>query len=169
MNTDKFWSLIESAREREGAPDSSDQIAAHLKSALEELSAEDLLGFQEQLWQRLSESYRWDLWAVAYIVNGGSSDDGFEYFCGWLISQGRQYFEAALRDPRKAADRAEPGSDAHECEDILYAAFHVYETKTGQQPPPGNVRMPREGPAGTRWEEDDLPRLYPELCERFFS
>jgi hypothetical protein len=162
MNTDKFWSIIESARnEASDCP----EMAGTLKSVLEELSAEDVLGFQQQLWQRLSESYRWDLWAVAYIINGGCSDDGFEYFRGWLISQGRQYFDAALRDPRSAADRAEP-DDANECEDILYVAATVYKKKTGQQPPQGNFQMPKE-PAGNPWEEDELPGLYPELYERF--
>lgn len=161
MNTDKFWSIVESARD--GASD-CDEIAQNLKGSLEELSPEDILGFQKQVWQRLGESYRWDLWAIAYIVNGGCSDDGFEYFRGWLIAQGRQYFEAALRDPQNAAELAEP--DANECEDILYVAASVYKTKTGQHPSRGDLQMPRE-PAGVRWEQDDLPELYPELYERF--
>ncbi len=38
------------------------------------------------------------------VVNGGCSDDGFEYFRGWLIGQGGAYFEAALKDPERAAD-----------------------------------------------------------------
>lgn len=160
MNMDKFWSLIE--RAREGADCS--EMASRLKVLLMDLSADDVLGFQQQLWLRLNESYRWDLWAIAYIVNGGCSDDGFEYFRGWLISQGRQYFEAALRDPRCAADRAEP--DANECEDILYVAAATYETKTGQQLPLAGFQRRKE-PAGTRWEEDKLQELYPDLCERF--
>ena len=162
MNTDTFWKIIESASDEVS---DSDEIAGPLQRMLEELSAEEILGFQQELWRRLSESYRWDLWAVAYVVNGGCSDDGFEYFRGWLISQGRAYFEAALRDPVRAADRAEH-NDANECEDVLYIAASVYNKKTGQRPPRENIQKPKE-PAGTRWKEDELPELYPELHERF--
>ncbi len=54
---------------------------------------------------------------MAYIINGGCSDDGFDYFLGWLIAKGRKYFEAALVNPERAGDGAEPG-DVVECEDI---------------------------------------------------
>jgi hypothetical protein len=160
MNTDQFWNLIENARN--GGSDCTG-IAECLKVSLEALPADQILGFQEQLSQRLDESYRWDLWAVAYIVNGGCSDDGFHYFCGWLISQGRQYFEAALRDPSRAADCAE--SDDCECEDILYVAAATYEAKTGHGLP-ASPFQPKE-PAGVPWEEDALEELYPDLWKRF--
>ena len=161
MNTDQFWNLIEKAREEDA--DCSEQ-AERLKESFATLPADEILGFQQQLWQRLAESYRWDLWAVAYIVNGGCSDDGFEYFRGWLISQGRQYFEAAMQEPQRAADRAEP--DANECEDILYVAAATYKAKTGQNLPLSTFQPPKE-PTGTPWDEDKLSELYPDLCERF--
>jgi hypothetical protein len=41
----------------------------------------------------LAASYRTVLWAAACLINGGYSDDGFEYFRGWLIVQGRDVFE----------------------------------------------------------------------------
>jgi hypothetical protein len=31
-----------------------------------------------------------DQWGAAYLANGGCSDDGFDYFRGWLIGQGRK-------------------------------------------------------------------------------
>src|SRR6185436_3466902 len=98
MTTDQFWKLIDTAAE-EGS-DSSER-ADILGESLTDLPAGEISGFQQQLWQRLAESYRWDLWAVAYIVNGGCSDDGFDYFRGWLIAQGRAYFEATLREPER--------------------------------------------------------------------
>jgi hypothetical protein len=161
MNKDTFWNLIDSSRE--GTSDGEGH-AARLKEALKGLDTNEVLGFERELWMRLAESYRWDLWAVAFIVNGGCSDDGFDYFRGWLISQGREYFEAALQTPERAAERAEP--DANECEDILFVAASVYKEKTGEYPPPSDF-MPKDGPVGTQWNEDDLETLYPELCERF--
>lgn len=161
MNTDQFWSLIESAR---AINPSCSGLAQRLKEYFVEMPADEINSFQQELWQRLDESYRWDLWAVAYIIDGGCSDDGFEYFRGWLISQGRQYFEAALADPRRAADRAQP--DAIYCEDILYVAGIAHKAKTGQHPSRARGRQ-QSSPAGTPWEENKLQELYPELYERF--
>src|SRR5262245_45798508 len=140
MNRDKFWRLIAESRQ---SADDCVGLAKHLFETLKRLEPPEILSFQQQMWQRLAESYRWDLWAVAYIVNGGCSDDGFEYFRGWLIAQGCDYFEAALRDPESAAIRAEP--DANECEDILYVAPRAYQEATGQSLPLDSF-IPRTSP-----------------------
>lgn len=163
MSVDRFWMLVEGARRTSG--NDGMVMAMALQASLGRLSADEIFGFHLRLNERLDESYRWDLWAVAYIVNGGASDDGFEYFRGWLIAQGRQYFEAALKDPSRAADRAGAAYD-NENEQILYAAMGAYEAKTGKPPPvPPSRRGPE--PAGKRWEEKDLPGLFPELVKRF--
>ena len=161
MTRDNFWKIIESAREEDQEPEA---VAAVVRATLESLPASDVLEFERELTARRAESYRWDLWAVAYIANGGCSDDGFEYFRGWLIAKGRSYFDAALADAVRAADDAEP--DANECEDILYVAASVYKQKTGSYPPEPNIPFPKN-PAGKAWEEDELETLYPELWERF--
>lgn len=161
MTTDQFWNIIESAREEDTDPES---VATAVKSTLEGLSVDEVLGFDRELDMRRVESYRWDLWAVAYIVNGGCSDDGFEYFRDWLIAKGRSYFQAAMACPIRAADDAEP--DANECEEMLHVASSVYKAKTGSYPPKSDVPFPKE-PAGPSWKEDDIESLYPELWERF--
>lgn len=161
MTTDEFWKIIEAAR---ADTESGEADMDAIKSTLEGMKAEEVLGFDRELQRRRAESYRWDLWAVAYIVNGGCSDDGFDYFRGWLISKGRAYFEAALAHPVRAADDAEP--DANECEDLLYIPASVYKGKTGGYPPKSDVPFP-SNPVGEAWEEDALEELYPELWERF--
>lgn len=163
MSHDRFWQLVEAAG-RAGRGDGF-QLAAALQAALTKLTANEILGFQLRMNERAGESYRWDLWGIAYMVNGGASDDGFEYFRGWLIAQGKTYYEAALKDPVRAADRAGPAQD-NENEEILQAGNAAYQAKMGRLPP----MLPHCGrtePAGARWEEKDLPKLYPELVKRF--
>ncbi len=163
MGQDRFWQLMEAASR--GDRNDSFRTAAVLQAALGKLRAEEILGFQLRLNERMAESYRWDLWAVAYIVNGGASDDGFEYFRGWLIAQGREYYQAALKDPVCAANRA--GHDhQNESEQLLYAALEAYQAKTGRSLPALSFSGAAE-PAGQAWKEDDLPKLYPELVKRF--
>jgi hypothetical protein len=61
----------------------------------------------------MAESYRWDLWGAAYLINGGCSDDGFDYFRGWLLSQGRAIWQATLADPDSLADHPRSAVAAH--------------------------------------------------------
>jgi hypothetical protein len=164
MTPDEFWKIIDDAREESS---NSDEVPAAVQKTLEGLNPDDILGFYREFQRRMVESYRWDLWAIAYIVRGGCSDDGFDYFRGWLISKGRHYFESALKDPTRAAD--EPDENVSECEEMLYAADRAYESKTGEYPPKSDVTYPAGGPTGDPWEEDDLKKLYPELWERFFA
>ncbi len=163
MNIDEFWALIEEC----GGPGADcEKCAAAILEKLKGMPAEKILEFQTHLDERMIETYRWDLWAVAYIVNGGCSDDGFEYFRGWLITQGRDFFETALMDPELAANGTEPG-EVYECEDILYGPTRAYEAVAGKSMPLRKLNYPQKGPLGKPWEEEDLPTLYPDLYDKF--
>ena len=160
MDRDIFWALIERSRATD-----CDAHARALQALVAKLDPPDILAFLAEFDARLAETYRWDLWGVAYLINAGCSDDGFEYFRCWLIAQGRKYFEAALAQPERAADRAPPGEA--ECEPLLYAAYTAYQERTGTEPPANRShRLPSE-PAGEQWREDDLPRLFPSVAARF--
>ena len=164
MERNTFWELTDEARTEAG---SVFEVAPALADLLLTLEPDEIISFAQHTKELLAESYRWDLWAVAYIVNGGSSDDGFEYFRGWLIAQGRERFLAALQDPQRIGDWAEAG--ACECEDILFAAENANENRTGAEFPYDDIDVPfLSEPAGAPWEEDELETLYPKLCERFF-
>jgi Protein of unknown function (DUF4240) len=75
----------------------------------------------------MAQFYRLALWGAAYLINGGCSDDGFDYFRGWLLSQGHATWQAALADPDSLADHPQirmrrPDQEVIEpleCEDIL--------------------------------------------------
>jgi hypothetical protein len=133
--------------------------------------AEEIAAFAQPVWDLLAASYNWNLWAAAYVINGGASDDGFEYFRGWLIAQGREVFERSVADPDSLADHstiiatAEDGEDGIECEDVLGVAWSAYRAATGENLPAGTftVRYPE---LGEGWDFDDasemarrLPRL----------
>ena len=51
------------------------------------------------------------LWDAAYLINGGCSDDGFDYFRGWLVDQGRETFERCLAEMRRATSSQFLSSD----------------------------------------------------------
>lgn len=163
MDIDQFWKIIDTSRN--GASDVDEQ-EERLLQLLEPLSEEDLLEFDRLLSERLAESFRRDLWAVAYLAKGGCSDDGFEYFRRWLVAQGRKYFEASLADPAHAASSIHSDDDA-EFESLAYLAAQVYESKTGKPDFYDRAVRVEQVLTGQPWTEDDLPRLYPRLARKY--
>jgi hypothetical protein len=88
MDEAQFWKLIEEARqEADGECDTQAEI---LIQKLLAYKPEELIAFDDIMFDLRIKAYRGDLWGAAYLINGGCSDDGFEYFRCWLIGQGER-------------------------------------------------------------------------------
>lgn len=142
VDCDQFWAVIEAARRSAGDPAEPETVAGRALALLSARSAEEIIAAEQRLCELLAGSYRIPLWAAACVIQGGCSDDGFEYFRGWLILQGRRVFEAALADPDSLASHpavqalaASPAFALLECQDALYIASEAYEAVVGQQLP----------------------------------
>lgn len=134
MRTDTFWDVVEAARAQVTDPvREPERVAEALVEQLVTLPADEIVAFQLVLDELLRASYRWDLWAAAFLVNGGCSDDGFDYFRGWLVAQGRTVWEAALADPDSLAELVTAGRpEIAECEELLEAAAGAFARVTGR-------------------------------------
>jgi len=162
MDRAAFWDTIE--RSTALAADDEERAAA-LEAALRAQPAHMLQEFAEEQARLMRESHSWLLWGAAYVINGGCSDDGFDYFRGWLLLRGREVWERALADPDSLADVPATRGDV-ECEDVLYAVGKAYREVTGSDLGFATATVEAE-PAGQEWDEDDLPRLLPRLWARF--
>ena len=92
MDEDEFWKIIE---ESKGNSSNQDQQSAWLLNYLSGKEEETVVAYDYQRINLMAKSYNGDLWCAAYIVNGGCSDDGFEYFRCWLMSKGKKaYYDA---------------------------------------------------------------------------
>jgi Protein of unknown function (DUF4240) len=172
MTPDRFWQIIEIASRSGNDPDA--QLSA-LGSSLQKLTIEEIISFEVAFRQFLNNAYTWDLWGAAFVIHGGCSDDGFEYFRRWLVSKGRSVYEAALINPDSlAALQTHPGPDGvWEFEEFYYVAGGVFEEKGGD----GDVRehsadeagLGGPGPTGEQFgdDEESLSKLYPKLWKRF--
>jgi hypothetical protein len=172
MPAERFWQIIERAVKADRDPDAHMEA---LRTELRALTLEEIIAFEVAFRRYLNEAYTWDLWGAAYVVHGGCSDDGFEYFRRWLVTRGRDVYERALADPDSLAQQdVRPGHDGvWEFELIYYVAMEVFEEKGGV----GDVRehsepeagMDGSGPSGEPFAENeaDLARRYPKLWQRF--
>ena len=162
MQLDQFWQFVEAAKAKAGSDTEARVDALH--TVLGSLSPVELQSFQNHYERQMATAYRWDLWAAAYIINGGCSDDGFCYFRDWLISEGRSVFEAALKDPDSLADL--PHIDPAELEAFGYVAFELYEQK-GSGKLAFDYSNESAEPAGTPWDEDEVGKLFPRLDAKY--
>lgn len=166
MNESTFWELCERHLAR-GRGDDDEERVERLTAALAKLPPREIVDFQRLLDDAMDRAYRWDLWGAAYVILGGCSDDGFEYFRAWLVSRGRAVYEAALRDPESLADQVQDDPDwAPDLESLLYAATEAYETATeGDELPEPEEPGPAE-PAGTIFDEESVADSFPRIAAR---
>lgn len=116
--------------------------------------------------------------AAAYLVNGGCSDDGFDYFRGWLIARGREVFEDVLADPDAIAEppaveaAAAEGGDLED-EDVLGIVWNAHIAATGAEIPAGAFRI-RYPELDRAWnfdfdDHDEMARRLPRLAALFLE
>jgi hypothetical protein len=171
VDVDDFWGLIEAARVEAADPSDPELVTEKAVTLLALRPPHEIIRAAQTLWDVMADSYRPELWGAAYQVNGGCSDDGFEYFRGWLLTQGRAAYEAAVADPDSLADlpalRAAVAAerDDIECESALGIADDAYLVATGEQLPADAFAI-RYQPPTFDWDFDDhaearrrLPRL----------
>jgi uncharacterized protein DUF4240 len=171
---ESWWSLVGEARMSVADPDDGEVVAAALTDRLATLDPEAIATYAAPMWAALAASYTTDLWGAAYLINGGCSDDGFDYFRGWLMSQGRDAYERIVADPDALAElpaviRAVAKGIELEAEEMLGAVTTAYRRCTGEDLPIGyfTILDPELEPM---WDFDDdgeaaarLPRLF-SLC-----
>ncbi|PWI15031.1 hypothetical protein DI272_13285 [Streptomyces sp. Act143] len=178
MNKEQFWELIAAARDRAITPHESEAVAREATSLLAARPVEEIIAAEKVLWDLMVESYTNPLWAAAYIANGGCSDDGFDYFRGWLIAQGRDVFKRAVANPDALAElpivqAAATDGDDLEGEDMLVIAWNAHITATGDQLPAGGptIRYPQLDPT---WafdfdDSDEMARRLPRLAALYLQ
>ena len=163
MNKEKFWEIVELAKkESEGNQEKYIEI---IELELNKLTPKEIINFDEILDELRAEAYNRELWGAAYVINGGCSEDGFEYFRGWLIAQGQLVYENALKDPKtlESSIIMDSSWDA-EFEEFLYVAQQCYRKKTGSEMP--------ERPylhcelTGQDWDEDTVYSMFSSLYEK---
>lgn len=127
MNKEEFWKTIESVNH--SVPDGNHEMVA--KQMCEELlhySPQDILDWHLILREYTNAAYRNDLWAACTALGAHSSDDGFIDFRTWLISQGKDIYMDAMRDPDTLAANPHAGNEMN-FEAFSACAIDAYERK----------------------------------------
>jgi hypothetical protein len=178
MNTrEDFWKLI--AEANDAVNDLF--IEEFLIGKLAQMTNRDITRFEEILAELMFESYRWDWWAAAEVMNAGCDDDCFEEFRAWVIAQGQGVYDMALRNPDDLADclvasLIDPNDEDNEYAypELLDVSVLAFARKNNCADVEEAYDHPEYDPQyhpceiqGEEWSEADLPKIVPKLCTFF--
>lgn len=98
MNKEEFWQTIESVNH--AVPDGNhEMVIRKLHEELLRYSPQDILDWDLIFREYSNAADRNDLWAACTALGAHATDDGFIDFRAWLISQGKNIYMDAMRDP----------------------------------------------------------------------
>jgi len=166
----RFWNVI--SRSLDGTDSVSLRAARQeelLAEQLNRLTKREFTGFIGHFYRFFHRAYRRDLWAAAYIVMGGCSDDCFIDFRKWLVMRGQRVYEAAVRDP----DSLSPEFDKIPHGDIPLWEYYFHSTRFGENASNEAYEQFEFGPVESAdpendWDSDDEQRLQ-QLCPRIYE
>jgi hypothetical protein len=162
MKEDNFWKLIDQARVV-AKNDYQKQIVA-LKTILQKLDAYNIQKFDNTFTSLLAISYDWKLWGASFVINGGCSDDCFDYFRQYLIGHGKDKFYQTLKDPESCVSWMK-SEEEDNWEGLQYSAMDAYKQKTGKEiPKTYSVKFELKG---VPFDEEKVFKQYPRLAKKF--
>jgi hypothetical protein len=156
-----FWKIIERV-EKKSRGDLEAACAAFTKE-LQALDDDTLVRVEISFCDAMKRSYDWDVWAAAYVIHGGCSDDSFWDFRAGLVALGKDVFEAALEDPESLASVRDV-VDRTIFEGFQYVPEEVLEERGLKSK---GVSYNAGSPSGKQFDEDDLPARFPRLHKKF--
>ena len=127
LDEDLYWSIIAASLERSEDQDDQEEF---LIRRVQQLSPKEMIGFRLRTDKLLHDTYTSEMWCAGYIINGGCSDDGFEYFRCWVISRGKDVYYNAKANPDSLISQLDDG-DSFEFESFWYVANEAFERITG--------------------------------------
>lgn len=175
MPEDEYWQWV--AKSITAGRENQDEQIAFLEENLQKLSPEEIISFKLRTDKLLHDTYTSELWCAGYIMMGGCSDDSFEYFRLWIISNGKDAYYAAKQNPDSLVVFDGEGVD-FDFEEFWYVANNAFEKKTGQDLydyidednfKTGEGNYPD---IEFTWEEEDeesMRKLCPKLFEKFWN
>ena len=174
MRTDDFWAVI--GRATADRPASPGEVAKRAAADLATYDPEEIVAWARHLDKVMVASGTQDLWAAAYLINGGCSDEGFDNFRGWLIAHGREAVAQSVKSPDSLADMpavqaAADNGAVFEAEEVLSIASDAYQQATGEELPAGERPVTRPDSADL-WDfdnEEEMQRRLPRLSGLFLA
>jgi hypothetical protein len=130
LDEDIFWKIIDKSLKSTKNQDDQEQF---LISEIIKLSPKEIIGFRLRTDYLLYQTYTSEMWCAGYIMNGGCSDDSFEYFRCWIISKGKDTYYKTKENPDYLINEVVEGAEFYDFESFWYVALDAFKHKTGKE------------------------------------
>jgi Protein of unknown function (DUF4240) len=169
LDEELFWTIVQESLD---ATNNQDKQEKFLIKRLQKLSPIEIIGFRLRTDKLLYDTYSSEMWCAAYIMNGGCSDDGFEYFRNWVISRGKTVYLEAKNNPDTLIAQVSHEIESYQFENFWYVALEAFEKKTGEQLydyiDNENLKEGQFPQFEFTWEEEK-PESMKLVCPRLFA
>lgn len=176
LDEDVFWNLVQTSIDRSGGDQERQLIV--LIQELEKLEPIDIVGFRLRTDRLLYDTYNSKFWCAGYIMNGGCSDDMFEYFRLWVISKGKAIYGSAKANPDSLVTQHKEDIEFYEFEMFWYVSLTAFKNVTGKELYDsidyknfqfGEGNYPQFEFDWSDEDPDTMKSLCPQLFERFLA
>jgi hypothetical protein len=164
MDEADFWKLID--KSKVAATNNYQAQINTLKTVLLTLESANIEKFDNTFTALLAASYDYRLWGAAYVINGGCSDDCFDYFRQYLIGHGKEKFYQTIKDPESCVSWIK-SEEEDNWEGLQYSAMEAYKQKTGRELP--KAYHPKFELKGKPFDEETVIKQYPKLAKKFMG
>lgn len=124
-----FWDIVHSSIKNTKNQDAQERF---LVNEIAKLTPKQMIGFRLRTDKLLYDTYNSEMWCAGYIMNGGCSDDGFEYFRNWIISLGKEKYQKAKENTDSLISEYNTSTEFYEFEGFWYVALTAFNNKTGK-------------------------------------
>lgn len=129
LEEEKFWRIVSKSLGNSG---DEYQQEENLINEIAKLSPKEMIGFRLRTDKLLHDTYNSEMWCAGYIMNGGCSDDGFEYFRNWVISRGKETYYEAKENPDNLIKEVSEDKVEYGFESFWYVALEAFKRRTGK-------------------------------------
>ncbi|MDH2444251.1 DUF4240 domain-containing protein [Amnibacterium sp. CER49] len=159
MDRGRFYEIVETAREGI-VPESPSADGESLRTALSNLSDDEVADFVRTFEEELVRLNRWSVRGAGAAASGGMSDDAFHWFRCWLIGKGADAVDTALDDPDGLVAYLDTRM---ENEPLEYAALEELDERGLPDPRTEDGPRPDDEPEGERIDPDSVEERYPRI------
>ncbi|MFL7023528.1 DUF4240 domain-containing protein [Enterovibrio norvegicus] len=160
MEKDEFWNIIEISN-------MDNNMEENLLSHLKKLETSEIIEFQNIFLDLMAESYKFELLEVNFVISSYVSDDVFNEFRGWLISNGFSRYDKALEDPETIAEWLKQNEieEIHDCkihqvaEEAFLAVGGSHENFFDSLIYPENPEITVDWPESKKEFSDKYPKI----------
>lgn len=170
MDENYFWETVDASTKY--SHDQNQQLT-FLMTSLKEMPLDDIVGFMLRMHQYQQDLYTPQLWCAGFLMNKGyCSEDGFEYFRSWIISNGKDTYYKAKDIPDSLVGNINPNKEFYDFEEFGYAPSYAFTNKTAGKDIytylGDNFTFPKQSEIKFNWNPE-LPNTMQSICPELFE